>query len=71
MKRRAESTFVLFNVTYTDGTHSSNRKVPTLSLGGLDGDTAAETAIAAQDREIALASGRPQRVIQSLTRVRS
>ena len=38
MKRRTESTFVLFDVTYEDGTQTSNRKVLTSVLGGLDGD---------------------------------
>ena len=70
MKRRADSTFVLFDVTYSDGTQTSNRKVLASMLGGLDGDEPAKAAIEAQDREIGLASGRPRGVIKSVSRKR-
>jgi hypothetical protein len=70
MKRRNESTFVLFDVTYVDGSVTSNRKVPSTVLGGLDGDEAAKAVIEAQDREIGLASGRPRGEIKSVTRRR-
>jgi hypothetical protein len=33
MKRRADSTFVLFDVTYVDGSQTSNRKVLSAMLG--------------------------------------
>ncbi len=71
MKRRTTSSFVSFDVTYTDGTRSSNRKVPSSVLEGPEKEAAAEAAIEAQDRTIALASGRPQGVIKSLTRSRT
>jgi len=70
MKRRTESSFVLFNVTYMDGSRSSNRRVPTSIADGLEADVATMAAIAAQDEKIAQASGRPQVVIKSLTRSR-
>ncbi len=75
MKRRNESTFVLFDVTYVDGSVTSNRKVLGSALResagrGLDGDEAARAVIEAQDREIGLASGRPRGVIKSLARTR-
>jgi hypothetical protein len=70
MKRRQDSAFVLFDVTYADGTVTSNRKVLSSMLGGLDGDEPAMAAIEAQDREIALASGRPRGVIKSAVRRR-
>ncbi len=70
MKRRSESTFVLFDVTYADGTVTSNRKVLTSALSGLDGDEPAKAVIEAQDRVIGLASGRPRGVIKSLVRTR-
>ena len=41
MKRRNLSTFVLFDVTYADGTKTSNRKVLESVLKGLDGEDAA------------------------------
>ena len=44
--------FVLFNVTYEDGTQRSNRRVPADLLGGIDGDEPARALIAEQDREI-------------------
>jgi hypothetical protein len=71
MKRRILSSFVLFDVTYDDGSRTSRRKVPSSVLEGLDGETAAKAAVEAQDREIALASGRPRGVIKSMTRSRT
>ncbi len=71
MKRRTLSSFVSFDVTYADGTRSSNRKVPSAVLEGIEAEAAVEAAIEAQDRKIALASGRPQGVIKSLTRSRT
>jgi hypothetical protein len=71
MKRRADSTFVLFDVTYVDGSQTSNRKVLSAMLGGLDGDEPAKAVIEAQDREIGLASGRPRGVIKSVARKRA
>jgi hypothetical protein len=70
MKRRNESSFVLFDVTYVDGTVTSNRKVLSSVLRGLDGDEAARSVIEAQDREIGLASGRPRGEIKSVARTR-
>jgi hypothetical protein len=70
MKRRNESSFVLFDVTYVDGTVTSNRKVLSSVLRGLDGEAAARAAIEAQDREIGLASGRPRGEIKSVARRR-
>jgi hypothetical protein len=71
MKRRNESTFVLFDVTYVDGTVTSNRKVLGSALRGLEGDAAAKAVIEAQDREICLASGRPRGEIKTVVRVRT
>jgi hypothetical protein len=68
LKRRSESSFVLFDVIYVDGTRSSNRKVPSVALGGLDGDAPAQALIEEQDREIARASGRPRPDIRSVVR---
>ncbi len=48
--------FMLFAVRYEDGSHSSNRKVPSVDLGGLD-DVPAHTVIAAQDQQIANRNG--------------
>lgn len=67
-KRRILSSYVAFDVLYVDGTRSSNRRVPFTELGGLDGDTPAKAIIEAQDRDIALASGRPRADIRSLSR---
>jgi hypothetical protein len=67
-KKRILSTFVSFDVTYEDGTLSSNRKVPSIALTGLDGDEPAKAVVEEQDRTIALASGRPQGVIKTLSR---
>ncbi|HUC51891.1 MAG TPA: hypothetical protein VMA30_21090 [Xanthobacteraceae bacterium] len=62
------SEFVMFDVTYEDGTQRSNRKVPRALLGGLDGDKPAHGFLIEQDREIAEKSGRPLPAIKSITR---
>ena len=67
--RRVEE-FVLFDVVYEDGSRTSNRKVPGLELGGVDGDIRAKAYIEALDRQIAEISGKPRTPIKSLTRVR-
>jgi hypothetical protein len=71
MKRRSLSSFVLFDVTYVDGSRSSNRKVLSSALETLDGEAAATSVIEAQDREIATASGRARSDIKSIRRVRT
>ena len=71
MKRRSLSSFVLFEVTYVDGTRSSNRKVLSTALDGFEGEAAATAVIEAQDREIASASGRPRSDIKLIKRVRT
>ncbi len=72
MKRRSLSSVVLYDVTYVDGSQSSNRKVLGSVLEGLDGgEDAARAAIEAQDRERSLASGRPMGVIKSMIRKRA
>ena len=68
--RRVEE-FILFDVLYEDGSRTSNRKVPGLKLGGVDGDLPARTYIEALDRQIAEISGKPRSPIKSLTRVRA
>ena len=70
MKRRADSAFVLFDVTYVDGSQTSRRKVPAALLKDPQADAAVKAAIEAQDREIALASGRARGVIRSAARSR-
>jgi len=67
-KPNPKAAFVLFNVIYEDGSQSSNRKVPSDILGGLEGDEPARTAIEAQDREIAERSGRSRGPIKSVER---
>jgi hypothetical protein len=67
-RRKIETSFIAFDVLYVDGTRSSNRRVPATALTGLDGDEPAKDIIAAQDREIGLASGRPRPDIGSINR---
>lgn len=67
-KPTARTEFVLFDVTYEDGSQRSNRKVDANLLGGLDGDEPAREAIEAQDRAIAEKSGVPPLAIKSLKR---
>jgi hypothetical protein len=63
---RAE--FTLFDVIYEDGSQRSNRRVPSELLGGLDGDAAARTVIAEQDRLIAEKSGVPAMAVKRIYR---
>jgi hypothetical protein len=67
-KPASRSEFVLFDVTYDDGTQRSNRRVPAEVLGGLDGDAPARAIIEAQDREIAEKSGLPPMRIKTVKR---
>jgi hypothetical protein len=62
--RRVEE-FILFDVLYEDGTRTSNRKVPGSELGEVDGDLLAKTHIEAQDRQIAVISGKPRTPIKT------
>ncbi len=59
-----------FNVTYEDGTQTSNRRVPDNLLGMLDADEQIQSFIEAQDRDIAERSGRPRGPIASIDKVR-
>ena len=67
-KRKIESSFVAFDVTYVDDTRSSNRRVPSIALMGLDGDLPARDIIEQQDAAIGAASGKPRPAIKSLAR---
>lgn len=62
--------FVFFDVLYEDGARSSNRKVPSSELGGIDGDATAKLYVEAQDQKIAEISGRPPGAIKSIVRSR-
>jgi hypothetical protein len=66
--QNAKMEFVLFDVTYEDGSQRSNRRVPAGLLGGLDGDKPARGVIEEQDREIAEKSGLPPLPIKSIVR---
>jgi hypothetical protein len=61
---RAE--FALFDVFYEDGSQRSNRRVPSESLGGLDGDGPARAVIEELDRIIAEKSGNRPVAIKSI-----
>ncbi|MDQ2802242.1 MAG: hypothetical protein M3Y41_06010 [Pseudomonadota bacterium] len=71
MKRRSLSSFVLFDVTYVDGSKTSHRKVLSSGLDRSKGEAAARAVIEAQDREIAFASGRDRGVIKSVVQSRT
>jgi hypothetical protein len=65
------SSFVQFDVTYTDGSQTSRRKVPTTVVESWEGEAAIRAALEAQDREISQASGRTRGDIKSIVRCRS
>jgi hypothetical protein len=60
--------FVMFDVIYQDGSQRSNRRVPSVVLGGLDGDVPARATIEEQDRLIAEKSGIPPLPIDRIWR---
>ena len=66
--QRADNAFVLFDVLYEDGARTSNRKVPSELVNGLDGDGPIRGFIEEQDRKIAEMSGNPRGPIKSITR---
>ena len=75
MARRKPKTkppaFVMFNVTYEDGTVSSNRRVPgdaLVSPFGESEEDLARTAIEDQDNEIAQRSGQHRPKIKSVAK---
>lgn len=68
-RTKTQSEFVLFDVFYEDGTQTSNRKVPSEALGGLEGDEPARAIIEEQDAEIAERSGRSRGPIKQIARV--
>jgi len=73
MARRTKSKaldaeFVMFDVVYEDGSRTSNRRVPSELLGGLDGDEPARTAIEEQDQAISEKSGKPPLAIATIAR---
>jgi hypothetical protein len=70
-KPTAKDTFVMFNVTYEDGTVTSNRRVPQSVLGGFEGDAPAQTIIEEQDRLIEEQSGRSRGPIKAIVRAPS
>jgi hypothetical protein len=67
-KPGSKSEFILFDVTYEDGSQRSNRRVPKDILGGIDGDEPARLFIESQDLEISGRSGRAIAVIKALRR---
>ncbi|HEV7345977.1 MAG TPA: hypothetical protein VGN60_10155 [Devosia sp.] len=67
-KPTPRSEFVMFDITYEDGSQRSNRKVDASLLGGLDGDAPAREAIMEQDRAISQKSGLPPLEIKTIKR---
>jgi hypothetical protein len=67
-KQPVESGFVLFNVTYQDGTLSSNRKVPSTEIDQFDTEASVRAFIEAQDRKIETMSGRSRGPIKAIVR---
>lgn len=65
------ATFTMFNVTYEDGTLTSNRRVPNELLDQSFGDKLldlARTAIQDQDNEIAARSNQKRAKIKSIAK---
>jgi hypothetical protein len=70
-KPTARTEFVLFNVTYEDGSQKSNRKVPLDAVEDpYDRDKAIRSAIEEQDLAISERSGLPPLAIKAITRAK-
>lgn len=69
-RKKKASEFEIYDVTYEDGTRSSNRKVPLSEIEAADPDRSAKAFILAQDSKIAEASGNPRGPVASVVRVR-
>ena len=67
-KPTARVEMVSFDVFYEDGTQSSNRRISSELLNGLDGDAPAMAIFEEQDREIGERSGQPRSKIKSVAR---
>ena len=61
---------VLFNVTYEDGSQTSNRRVPGDLVARFDAEAQILAYLEQQDRDIAERSGRPRGPIASIDKVR-
>lgn len=66
-KQKAAEGFVMFDVTYADGTRSSRRKVPAGEIAE-HGEAHAKTLIMEQDRKLAEVSGHHRGAIASIVR---
>ena len=67
-KEKVDTSTILFDVFYEDGSRASNRKVPGSELSGPGGDDSALTFIMSQDRKIADLSGKAPRPIKQVVR---
>lgn len=67
-KKPTDNAYVFFDIVYEDGKISSNRKIASAELLGLEGDGPAKSLIEAQDREIAAMSGNPRGPIKTIAR---
>lgn len=66
--KKQEDVFVMFDVTYEDGSKSSRRKINVVGLEKSEFEGFAKTEIMNQDRKIAEMSGKPRGNIKALER---
>jgi hypothetical protein len=67
-KERIVDNFIMFDVTYEDGTKSSRRKINAAGMDRDEADAFALTEIMTQDRKIAEMSGKNRGNIKELVR---
>lgn len=65
------ATLISFDVLYEDGSRLSNRKLKSTDLSDQDEIASAKALLEAQDREIAILSGKPRPNIKSVMRSRT
>jgi hypothetical protein len=66
-KKTVESSFMICDVVYQDGSRSSNRRIATSSVDPFDRAGSVRALIEQQDREIAEVSGKSRGAIKSVT----
>lgn len=68
VRRKTGGEFTAFDIVYEDGSRSSNRRIANAELAERSDDAAVRAILEAQDRKVAVLSGRPRGRIKSVTR---
>ncbi len=67
-KKPLDTTFLMFDVVYEDGSRTSNRKVLTTDIDQFDAEGSIRANLEAQDSKIAEMSGKRRAAIKTVTK---